>query len=156
MNDDVETFESTESGSSTFPQQCSALKKNGFVVMGGRPSKIMEMSTSKTGKHGGAKIRLVGIDIFNGKKYEEICPSTHNMDVPNVRRLEFQLIDITEDGFVSLLDNSGNTKDDLKLPEGELGESLRAAFDEGRDLTVAVVAALDEEHIMTFKDSVNK
>jgi len=40
----------------SYPQQCSALRKNGYVMIKSRPCKIMEMSTSKTGKHGHAKV----------------------------------------------------------------------------------------------------
>lgn len=116
-------FSTGESGASeSFPQQCSALRKNGFVLLKDRPCKIVEMSTSKTGKHGHAKVHLVGIDLFTGKKYEDICPSTHNMMVPNVARKEYTLMDITDDGFCSLLDDDKNeTRDDIKLPAGDLG-----------------------------------
>ena len=35
---------------------------------------------------------MIAIDIFTGKKLEELCPSTHNMDVPVVKRNEYQLV----------------------------------------------------------------
>jgi len=89
--------------------QCSALRKNGFVVIKNRPCKIVEMSTSKTGKHGHAKVHLVAIDIFTGKKLEELCPSTHNMDVPNVRRQEYLLVSATVPCSRQLLTNTRST-----------------------------------------------
>ena len=108
-----------------------------FIFLQGRPCKIVEMSTSKTGKHGHAKVHLVALDIFTQKKYEDICPSTHNMDVPNVQRKDFQLLDV-DDGFLSLMDDGGNTRDDLKVPEGEIGEEIANAIAESRDIMVSL------------------
>lgn len=118
----------------------------------GRPCKVMEMSTSKTGKHGHAKVHLVALDIFTGKKYEDLCPSTHNIDVPNVTRNDFQLIDISDDGFVTLMNDKGDTRQDLRLPEGELGDKIREEFgrDEG-NVIVTVMAAVGEEAIIASK-----
>lgn len=63
-------FTSGDAGASvTYPQQCSALRKNGFVVLKGRPCKIVEMSTSKTGKHGHAKVRDKGVGSEDASYY---------------------------------------------------------------------------------------
>ncbi|KAF2229293.1 translation initiation factor eIF-5A [Viridothelium virens] len=149
------TFESADAGASTtFPMQCSALRKNGFVVIKGRPCKIVEMSTSKTGKHGHAKVHLVAIDIFTSKKLEDLCPSTHNMDVPNVSRKEFQLLDVTDDGFLSLMSDDGSTKDDVKLPDGEVGEKIDKLFNQdSKDTNVIVLTAMGEEAAIDAKEA---
>ncbi|KAL2914625.1 translation initiation factor eIF5A [Polyrhizophydium stewartii] len=152
-DEEHEQFESAASGASlTYPMQCSALRKNGYVVIKGRPCKIVDMSTSKTGKHGHAKVHLVAIDIFTNKKLEDLSPSTHNMDVPNVVKTEYPLLDI-DDGFLSLMKDDGSTKDDVKLPEGEVGEAIQKAFESGTDVLVTVVAAMGEEHAMSCKEA---
>ncbi|KAI8967720.1 eukaryotic translation initiation factor 5A [Mycotypha africana] len=152
-NEHEHNFEQADAGASaTFPMQCSALRKNGHVVIKGRPCKIVDMSTSKTGKHGHAKVHLVGIDIFTGKKLEDLCPSTHNMDVPNVVRQEYALLNI-DDGFLSLMLQDGSTKDDVKLPEGEIGEKMEEEFEEGKELIVTIVSAMGEEHALSYKEA---
>mmetsp|Transcript_250 Transcript_250/g.669 ORF Transcript_250/g.669 Transcript_250/m.669 type:complete len:153 (-) Transcript_250:121-579(-) len=148
------SVQESESGAAlTIPTQCSSIKKGGHAVMKGHPCKVVETSTSKTGKHGHAKVHMVGIDIFTSKKYEEICPSTHTMQVPIVNRKEYQLLDISDDGFLSLMTDSGDTKEDLKVPNGDIGDNIRKAFDDGKDLLIAVVDSMGIEQAMSFKES---
>jgi len=158
MSEELQTdFQPSDSGASNvYPAQCSSLRKNGFVVMKGRPCKIVEMSTSKTGKHGHAKVHLVGIDLYNGKKYEDICPSTHNMDVPFVKRLDFQLVDISADNFLSLMDDGGDVREDIKIPEGDLGDEIRQKHEDGLDVVCTVLCAMGEEQVIGTKTLVTK
>ncbi|KAJ5803396.1 uncharacterized protein N7503_005846 [Penicillium pulvis] len=151
------SFDSADAGASTtFPMQCSALRKNGHVVIKGRPCKIIDMSTSKTGKHGHAKVHLVATDIFTGKKLEDLSPSTHNMDVPHVLRREYQLLDISSDGFLSLLTDDGDLKDDVKVPEegSDLFKKLKTLHDdESKDVNVIVQTAMGEEAVIDAKEA---
>merc|ERR1712105_521667 len=143
-------FEQGTSGASaTFPQQCSALRKNGYVMIKDRPCKIVEMSTSKTGKHGHAKVHMVALDIFTGKKLEDICPSTHNMNVPHVTRKDYQFNSESDDGFACLMDmdDPSVTKEDLKMPFAaeNLCNDIRKTESDGG--LVTVLSAVGEEKI---------
>lgn len=125
-----------------------------YIVINNRPCKVMNVSTSKTGKHGHAKANFTAIDIFTGKKLEDIVPTSHNSMVPNVVRREYSLLDITDDGFLNLLDENGDTKDDLVLPTypEDLAGQIRSAFDEGKQLVVSVIAAMEQEQVISFKE----
>jgi len=145
-------FQQAQSGASeSYPIQCSALRKNGFVLIKGEPVKIVEMSTSKTGKHGHAKVHMVGIGIFDGKKLEDICPSTHNMNVPNVNRKEWQLVDIDDEGYLNLMDDSGDCREDLKAGDDKLADEIKAKFDDGEDVFVTVLSAMGREKVIACK-----
>jgi len=92
----------------------------------------------------------VALDIFTGKKLEDICPSTHNMEVPNVKRKDYQLIGLDDD-FLSLMDDNGDTRDDLKCPDNEIGEEIRAATSNEKDILCTVLSAVDEECVIATK-----
>jgi len=154
-------FETVDAGASeTFPQQCSALRKNGYVCIKGRPCKIVEMSTSKTGKHGHAKVHLVGIDIFTNKKLEDICPSTHNMDVPKVVRKEYTVMSF-DDGYFSLFGDDNETREDLSLSSvcQYTAEEVKTMLDEAEKknetVTATVWKALQDEEVKELKSKAN-
>eukprot|EP00753_Platysulcus_tardus_P009726 PLAT227.12.p2 GENE.PLAT227.12~~PLAT227.12.p2 ORF type:complete len:162 (+),score=69.88 PLAT227.12:174-659(+) len=142
-------FEGADAGSSaTYPMQAGALRKGGYAMLKDRPCKIVEITTSKTGKHGHAKAVITGLDIFTGDKKQEISPTSHNMSVPVVKRQEYTVIDVDDDGYCTLMDEDGNTREDLTLPDGKVGESIRSGVDDGDTILVSVIAACDEEKIL--------
>lgn len=51
------------------------------------------------------------------------------------------------------MNNDGVAKDDVKIPDNEVGEAIQAGFDDGKDLLVTIVAAMGEEQAMSFKEA---
>lgn len=52
-----------------------------------------------------------------------------------------------EDGFLHLLTGDASQKNDVKVPEGDVGVEIQKAFDDGKDIVVSVVAAMGEEQV---------
>merc|ERR1712113_651468 len=165
MADDEPTFESADAGASdTYPQQAGEIRKGSHLMIKGHPCKCVEGSTSKTGKHGHAKAHIVAIDIFSGKKYEDLCPTSHNLDVPFVNKTEYQVLDANpDDGRVSLLKENGETKDDLSLPkyatdytptedDEKISKEILEEMEKGDKTVLAIVqAAIGKEKIIGVK-----
>jgi translation initiation factor 5A len=148
-------FAQGEAGAShCYPSQAGNVKKNGYCMLQGFPCKVTEMSTSKAGKHGHAKATIVGVDIFTGKKYEDSAPTSHNVEIPFVRKNEYTLIDIADDGFITLLTDGGETKEDLKLPEDDAEEvnRLKEEFAAGKDILVTVMSAMGKEKVISHRE----
>ncbi|GKT14168.1 Translation elongation factor IF5A-like protein [Aduncisulcus paluster] len=151
-----ETFEKAGSGASlTYPVAAGQFRKGHYAMLKQNPCKITDISISKTGKHGHAKARIVGINIFTGVKYEDVCGTTHNMEAPHVDKKEYELVDIDE-AQVILMDTDGEPKEDLNLPPGDLAEELKKAHeevqdDDGKSIMVCVLAAMAKEQIISFR-----
>eukprot|EP00929_Paragymnodinium_shiwhaense_P112438 TRINITY_DN8069_c0_g1_i1.p1 TRINITY_DN8069_c0_g1~~TRINITY_DN8069_c0_g1_i1.p1 ORF type:complete len:172 (+),score=55.74 TRINITY_DN8069_c0_g1_i1:36-518(+) len=154
-----EEFASADAGASdTYPIRAGEVKKGGFVVIKGFPCKVIDYSTSKTGKHGHAKAKIVALDIFTQRKYEDICPTSHNMIAPNVKREEWSIIDINDEGFASLMNEAGDTREDLKIPPVEVKDDddryeayqlIVEKFRSGEEVSVTVMSAMGTDMILT-------
>mmetsp|Transcript_3611 Transcript_3611/g.7445 ORF Transcript_3611/g.7445 Transcript_3611/m.7445 type:complete len:158 (-) Transcript_3611:801-1274(-) len=151
-------FQTTDAGASdTIPISAGSCKKGAYVVLKGNPCKIIEISTSKTGKHGHAKASITGIDIFTGKKYQDIAPTSHNLMQPIISRKDYHLIQIEEDNFVSLMDEDGSIREDLSIdPRGdEIHSKIKDDFFSNKDLVVTVLKCMQREKIISSKEITN-
>jgi translation initiation factor 5A len=97
---------------------------------------------------------LVGLDIFTGRRYEDVRPTGHMIQVPNVRKKDYVVVNIDEDGYVTLLnEDTCAIRSDMKLKEdSDITRRMLDKFNEGNgQMKVTVLKALGEEQIMAFK-----
>ena len=59
------------------------------------------------------------------------------MEVPNVKRKDYQLIGMDDD-FLSMMDDTGDTREDLKCPEDDVGQEIKNAIDNETDILVSL------------------
>ena len=110
-------IESGDAGASdTISVEAGQVRKGGYIMIKGKPCKVKEVSVSKTGKHGHAKCKFSASDIFTGTTCEELCPSTHSIDVPIVKKTEWIITGIQDENYVLLMNDDGDMREDLQLP----------------------------------------
>ncbi|XP_071730530.1 eukaryotic translation initiation factor 5A-like [Rutidosis leptorrhynchoides] len=155
MSGEEHQFESkADAGASkSYRRQPSTIRIGDYIVIDNRACEVFDVSTYKIRKHGTPKYRFVAVDIFNLKTHEYVVPSYYDCDVPHVNITDYPLIDATKDGFVILLTENGNTKNDVKLPtECGLMTQIMDGFDMGKELVASVMSVMGEEHICAIKD----
>ena len=143
-----EEFDDGGSGAALVtPIRAGEVKKGMFAILKDKPCKVIEVTTSKTGKHGHAKANMTGIDIITGKKVMDISPTSHTMYQPVVKTTDWTVVDIDDEDFVTLMDDNGESRSDLRLPtnefvlDPELGDKIEAAFNDDKEVVVTVQAA---------------
>ena len=75
--------------------------------------------------------------------------------MPNVVREDYSLLDVADDDFISLMDDAGNEKSDMRLPEDD---ALRSTIVEGFEaekalvLVLTVLKSMGEEMVCAVKE----
>ena len=150
---DNEFEKEQQAGSHTYPKSAGDCRKGDYIIINDHPARIVETSTSKTGKHGHAKSKITAIDVFTGSKVEDVFPSSHNVDCPFVVKSEYSLVSIDGNDFVTFIDKDGNFREDLKLSkEDDFYDALKADHDDNKTLVINVVSAMGHEQVIGYRE----
>ena len=73
------------------------------IMFEGHACIVRSTDTSKTGKHGHAKVRMEAIGVFDGKKRCIVTPGHERFEVPLTKKLKAQVLSVNGDK-ASLMD----------------------------------------------------
>lgn len=85
------------------PADLGSVKEGSYVILDGEPCRVVELEKSKPGKHGSAKVRLVGISIFTGSKKSYVSPAESRIEIPMIDKRSGQIISVM-DNSVQVMD----------------------------------------------------
>lgn len=100
----------------TVPKSVGTLQKGNYVVVDGVACIVQDTQTSRPGKHGHAKVRLVATGIIDGKKRELVMPGHDNIDVPIIEKKTAQVLSVNN-GKANVMDAETFETFDLDIPE---------------------------------------
>jgi len=109
------------------------LKVGSFVIVDGVACKVADVQTSKSGKHGHAKVRLVAIGILDNKKRDVVMPAHDNVEVPIIDKNTAQVLSIVGTK-ASVMDMETFETFDLDIPE-----ELQSTVKEGSQVLYWVI-----------------
>ena len=73
----------------------SDIKPGRFILIDGIACKVVNVETSKPGKHGAAKMRITAMGLFDGTKRTMLSPSTADTQVPVIIKTKAQVVSIS-------------------------------------------------------------
>ena len=97
------------------------LKVGKYVIIEGLACRVASIDTSKPGKHGAAKMRVVGIGVFDGQKKNLLVPSDADVEVPIIERKNAQVVSVSEN-TAQFMDTDTFEIYELSIPEEFAGK----------------------------------
>ena len=116
------------------PTELGSLKTGSYILLPvsdqptGAPCRITEYDTSKPGKHGAAKARIVSVGVFDGQKRPHVGPVSMQVHVPLIDKRVGQIVSITGSNF-QLMDSETFETFDADLVDEEIEGKLQQGQD---------------------------
>ncbi|MCD6367713.1 MAG: translation initiation factor IF-5A [Candidatus Aenigmarchaeota archaeon] len=114
---------------STTQTEVKNLKPGKYVIIDGEPCKVVNISTSKPGKHGSAKARIEAVTLTDGRRKELVKPASAQVEVPIIDKRKAQVISLTGDS-VHLMDMETYETFETSIPE-----ELKGKLTEGQEIS---------------------
>ena len=111
------------------PADLGSLKIGSYILLPvsdqptGEPCRIVEYDTSKPGKHGAAKARIVGVGIFDDQKRPHVGPVSMQVHVPLIDKRTGQIISMSGD-IIQIMDSETFETIDVSLVDDEVKGKL--------------------------------
>ncbi len=99
----------------------NSIKIGSYLIIEGAACKVVDMQTGKSGKHGHAKARIVGIGLVDGRRREMVIPTSDNVEVPIIEKKSAQVLSVSGD-TANVMDSESYETFDLKIPEEMKGQ----------------------------------
>lgn len=94
---------------------------------------------------------IVGLDIFTGKKYEDLYPSSKNVEIPEVLKVELEVLGLQNNQLlVKHKDNKPHHP--LAIPNDEMGERIRSLVNARANVIVQLQCAMGKEKIVQARE----
>ncbi len=132
------------------PADLGSLKIGSYILLpvsdqpSGEPCRIIEYDTSKPGKHGAAKARIVGVGIFDGQKRPHVSPVSMQVHIPLIDKRAGQIISITGEQ-IQLMDSETFETIDVQM----IDEEVQGKLEQGQ--TVEYWKVMDRTKVMRIK-----
>jgi translation initiation factor 5A len=117
------------------PTELGSLKIGSYILLPvsdqptGEPCRITEYDTSKPGKHGSAKARIVAVGIYDGQKRPHVGPVSMQIHVPLIDKRTGQIISIVG-SKIQVMDSETFETIDVDM----INEELEGTLDQGKDI----------------------
>lgn len=111
----------------------NSVKEGNVIDIEGYPCKVISIEKSKPGKHGAAKARIVGVDIFSDKKCTLLATGGDEVKSPIMERSNAQVV--------------ADMGDNVQIMDLTTFETFEVAKPEEKAITEKLVNGAEVEYI---------